>query len=428
MPTDTISRYALSNGLRVILCHRPLTPLAAVSVHYGVGFRSEPEGRGGFAHLFEHLMFQGSANVARSEHFRIVQSSGGTANGSTRQDYTEYYQIAPASALERLLFLEADRMRAPRFTGEALATQMSVVKEEIRLNVHDRAYGGFPWTALPSALYQKFSNAHNGYGDFTDLARATPDDCAAFFDAYYTPSNAVLTVAGALDPERTRTWVDRHFGDIPPRTAAAAQDLGEPHPSATVRHEHTDPHAPLPATALGYRLPDAAADRDGYLAHMVLAHLLAGDGPGSLRHRARDAGVQLAALAAQCGFFGPFDARAPDTFVVSARHPAPSDELLQELTRGALDELAADGTLPRELADTTGRLAARWRRTHGNLLARTRALGAYHLLHDDAGLVDSVPGRLTAIGPAAVRAAAAALGESAPAVLAVRPGTAAVAA
>ncbi len=425
MPLDTLFRYTLPNGLRVVLCHRPLTPLAAVGVHYGVGFRSEPEGRGGFAHLFEHLMFQGSANVARSEHFRLVQSSGGTANASTRQDYTEYYQIAPASALERLLFLESDRMLAPRFTEEALVTQISVVKEEIRLNVHDRAYGGFPWTTLPSALYRKFSNAHNGYGDFTDLARATPDDCAAFFDAYYTPCNAVLTVAGDIDPERTRAWVDRHFGHIPPRLAAAPQDLGEPHPADIVRHVHTDPRAPLPATALGYRLPDPA-DRDGYLAYMVLAHLLAGDGAGSLRHRAREAGAQLTAVAVQCGFFGPFDARDPDTFVVSARHPAPSDELLLELTGEALDELVADGTLPQDLTQTTGRLAARRRRTHDNLLARTRALGAYHLLHGDAGLADSIDLRLAEVDPSAVRSVAGALAKSAPAVLAVRPGKAAV--
>ncbi|MGW2325558.1 M16 family metallopeptidase [Streptomyces sp. NPDC001700] len=396
-------------------------------MHYGVGFRSEPAGRGGFAHLFEHLMFQGSANVARSEHIRIVQSSGGAANASTRQDYTEYYQIAPASALERLLFLEADRMRAPRFTEEALATQTAVVKEEIRLHVHDRAYGGFPWTVLPAALYRKFSNAHNGYGEFSDLGQATADDCAAFFDAYYTPCNAVLTIAGAIDPEHTRALVDRHFGDIPPRPAAAPQDLAEPRPAETVHHEHTDRHAPLPATALGHRLPGTATDpdRDGYLSHLVLAHLLAGDGPLGLRHRAHAAGARLTAVAAQCGFFGPFDARDPDTFVITARHPERSHQLLPVLTRGALDALAADGTPRGELADATGRLAARWRRTHDNLLARTRALGAYQLLHDDPALVDTVPERLRALAPEAIRGAAADLAGSAPALLTVRPGKAA---
>src|SRR5918998_1294591 len=137
-PTVELHRETLSNGLRVVLAPDRSAPVVAVSGHYDVGFRSEPEGRTGFAHLFEHLMFQGSESLEKLAHFRHVQSSGGTFNGSTHPDYTDYYQVLPSAALERALFLEADRMRAPKITEENLRNQIDVVKEEIRLNVPPR--------------------------------------------------------------------------------------------------------------------------------------------------------------------------------------------------------------------------------------------------------------------------------------------------
>ncbi|GAA3379887.1 pitrilysin family protein [Streptomyces racemochromogenes] len=420
MPEDleSPSRFTLPNGLRVVLCRRGTAPLAAVCVHYDVGFRSEPEGRSGFAHLFEHLMFQGSENVGRSEHFTIVQGSGGTANGSTRQDYTEYYQIAPASALERLLFLEADRMRTLRLTQNSLDTQLAVVKEEIKLNVHDRPYGGFPWTNLPSVLFRKFCNAHNGYGDFIDLDRATLEECAAFFDGYYTPSNAVLTIAGDIDPARTLEWVTRHFGDIPARPAAAPQDLAEPWPSRPRTGDHIDPRAPLSATAVGYRLPDPVAGRERYLGHIALAALLGGPS-GRLRQQALARGVDLTTATAQCGFFGPFDARDPDTFVVTARHPSSRHREVTGAVTAALEDLAGPGPDDAETAAAIGGTVARWHRRHDNLLTFARAVGASALLHDEPSLPMDLPGHLEALGPGAVRDAAGSLAGGAPAALLV---------
>ena len=163
---------------------------------YDVGIRSEPEGRTGFAHLFEHLMFQGSANLEKLEHFRYVQSSGGTFNGSTHFDYTNYFEALPSNALERGLFLEADRMRSPRITEENLANQLDVVKNEIRVNVMNRPYGGFPWIYLPAVLFDTFANSHNGYGGFEDLESATTDDAKDFF--------ATLLRAGQRRPRRRR--------------------------------------------------------------------------------------------------------------------------------------------------------------------------------------------------------------------------------
>src|SRR4029450_11660538 len=175
--------------------------------------------RSGFAHLFEHLMFQGSESLEKLAHFRHVQGSGGVFNGSTHQDYTDYFEVLPAAALERALFLEADRLRAPTLTEANLRNQVDVVKEEIRLNVPNRPYGGFPWILLPPVLYDTFPNAHNGYGDFTELEQASLDDAAAFFDTYYAPGNAQVTVAGYLgaDVDHVLALVDQHFGDIPPR-------------------------------------------------------------------------------------------------------------------------------------------------------------------------------------------------------------------
>src|SRR5882757_9829194 len=216
-PSFELVHAKLPNGLRVVLAPDRSAPVVGVAVLYDVGFRSEPEGRTGFAHLFEHLMFQGSANLEKLAHFRYVQSSGGTFNGSTHPDYTNYFEALPSNALERGLFLEADRMLSPRITEENLRNQVDVVKEEIRLNVLNRPYGGFPWIKLPAVLYQTFPNAHNGYGDFTELEQASLDDCASFFDTFYAPGNAVLTVCGDFEVSRAQDLVQRHFGDVPSR-------------------------------------------------------------------------------------------------------------------------------------------------------------------------------------------------------------------
>src|SRR5918999_5648183 len=226
-PTVELHRETLANGLRVVLSPDRSAPVVAVGVHFDVGFRSEPQGRTGFAHLFEHLMFQGSESLEKLAHFRHVQSSGGTFNGSTHPDYTDYFEVLPSAGLERALFLEADRMRAPKLTEENLRNQVDVVKEEIRLNVLNRPYGGFPWILLPPLLYDTFANSHNGYGDFSDLEQADLNDCAQFFDTYYSPANAVLTVAGDLSVDRARDLIHQHFDDVPARPVPVRPSFAE---------------------------------------------------------------------------------------------------------------------------------------------------------------------------------------------------------
>ncbi|WP_370946884.1 M16 family metallopeptidase [Amycolatopsis sp. cg5] len=422
MAVPELTRFTLDNGLRVVLAPDDTAPVVAVSVHYDVGFRSEPEGRTGFAHLFEHLMFQGSESLEKLAHFRHVQSSGGSFNGSTHPDYTDYYEVLPAAALERALFLEADRMRAPKLTQENLANQIDVVKEEIRLNVLNRPYGGFPWILLPPVLYSTFPNAHNGYGGFEDLEQATLDDCAAFFDTYYAPSNAVLTVAGDFTADRARELIEKHFGDVQFRPRPERPSFFEPHPVGELRGEHTDPHAPLPALGVGYRMPDPINDLDGYLANLVLAGVLT-DGDGSrLQQRLVHREPLVVDLNAGAGLFGPFEARDPDTFTVTAIHPP---DVSTERVLGALDEelekLASTPPEAQELTRVTARWAAGLHQEHDQLLSRTLGFGSFELLYSDAALVSTLADRMAAITAEDVSAAAKALRPDSRAVLVVKP-------
>jgi len=420
--SSELHRFTLPNGLRVVLAPDPISPVVGVSVHYDVGFRSEPQGRTGFAHLFEHLMFQGSESLEKLAHFRHIQASGGTFNGSTHPDYTDYYAVLPSAGLERILFLEADRMRAPKLTEENLRNQIDVVKEEIRLNVLNRPYGGFPWILLPPVLFDSFANAHNGYGDFVDLEQASIADCAEFFDTYYAPANAVLTIAGAVEPDEARELIDRHFGDVPPRPRPDRPSFAEPPPAAERRDQHTDPHAPLPALALGYRVPDPATELDAYLAHLMLSGVLA-DGDGSrLQQRLVHRDGLVSSVSAGCGLFGPLEARDPDVFTVTAVH---STEVTADRVLGAVDEevdrLAGEEPDETELRKVSARWAASLHKEHDRVTSRTLGLGAFELLFGDPGLIYELPGRIAAVTPAAVSAAAKSLRPDSRAVLTVVP-------
>ena len=234
MALPTYERLKLRNGLRVVLAPDRSAPVVAVAVYYDVGIRSEPQGRTGFAHLFEHLMFQGSASLGKMELVNQISSSGGVLNGSTRLDYTNYYEMLPSNALDRALFLEADRMGWPAVTEENLANQIAVVKEEIRVNVLNEPYGGFPWLTLAPVLYETWANAHDGYGSFEDLSQASLDDARDFFDAYYAPGNAVLAVTGDFEVDHAAELVHRHFDPVPKRsdsydiTIQSGADLASP--------------------------------------------------------------------------------------------------------------------------------------------------------------------------------------------------------
>ncbi len=410
-PSFELVHHTLDNGLRVVLAPDRSAPVIGVAVLYDVGIRSEPEGRTGFAHLFEHLMFQGSANLDKLEHFRYVQSSGGTFNGSTHFDYTNYFEALPSNALERGLFLEADRMLAPRITEENLANQLAVVKEEIRVNVLNRPYGGFPWIVLPNLLFDTFANSHNGYGGFEDLESATVADARDFFTRYYAPANAVLAVGGDLDADRTLALVAKHFGPIKKRRAPKRPSFAEPPLTAERRGTHHDAHAPIPAVAIGYRVADPVGSLDDQLATVLLAELLSEGDAARLQQRLVQREHLVTDVSAYLGEFGdPFDERDPTAFTITAHYPDAAS--LEPILRAVDEELARvadEGLAPGELDRVRTRLVSVLFRELDSVLSRTLNFAKFELLHGRAELVAELPARLAAISEDAVRAAAARL-------------------
>ncbi|MEP6599353.1 MAG: pitrilysin family protein [Actinomycetota bacterium] len=410
-PTFSLSHATLPNGLRVVLAPDRSAPVVGVAVLYDVGIRSEPEGRTGFAHLFEHLMFQGSANLAKLEHFRYVQSSGGTFNGSTHLDYTNYFEALPSNALERGLFLEADRMLSPRITEENLANQTAVVKEEIRVNVLNRPYGGFPWLELPPVLFDTFANSHNGYGGFVDLESATIDDAADFFAHYYAPANAVLAVAGDLDVDETMALIERHFAAIPHRPAPMRPDFGEPPLTAERRSTTHDPHAPIPAVAIGYRVPDPVDELDAHLANLLLTEVLSDGDASRLQRRLVQRDRLVTDVSAYLGEFGdPFDERDPSALTIMAYYPdvGSLDRILAAVDE-ELERVASDGLEPGELDRVRTRLVSVLLRELDGVMSRALNFAKFELIFRRAGLIAELPARFAAVTDRDVRAAAAAL-------------------
>ena len=244
----------LPNGLQVVVAPDATAPVVTVGVYYKIGFRLEPQGRSGFAHLFEHMMFQGSANAPKMQHIKLINSSGGVLNGTTSYDVTNYFEAVPSNALERVLWLEADRMRALKVDDENLRNQRDVVKEEVRVNVLNQPYGGFPWLDLPPVAFRNWANAHNFYGDFTDLDAATLSDVQAFFKTYYLPNNAVLLMLGDLKPDEGFALARKHYGDIPAGPPPRFADPAEPVQTEERRGDVAEKFGTLPAMAIGYTI------------------------------------------------------------------------------------------------------------------------------------------------------------------------------
>ncbi|HEX7746303.1 MAG TPA: pitrilysin family protein [Micromonosporaceae bacterium] len=409
--TYPVERFTLDNGLRVVLAPDRSAPVVGVAVVYDVGIRSEPEGRTGFAHLFEHLMFQGSANLEKLAHFRHVQGAGGTFNGSTHLDYTDYFETLPSNALERALFLEADRMRGPRLTDENLRNQVDVVKEEIRVNVLNRPYGGFPWLKLPPVMFETFPNAHDGYGSFQDLESATVADAADFFERYYASGNAVLSVSGDLAVTEALALVERHFGDVPARPAPGRPDFAEPDLAAERHATYTDPLAPLPAVAAAWRVPDPVTRFADYLPFVVLAEVLTDGDASRLVGRLVLRDRTVTTVGGYLGFMGnPFDVRDPTALLLQAHLPPGGDvdKVLRTIDE-ELDRLATDGLDDGELARTQARMATHLLRDADAVLNRALSMAVLELQRGDPALLNTLPRLLAEVTEAQVREAAAAL-------------------
>ncbi|WP_088341266.1 M16 family metallopeptidase [Robiginitalea sediminis] len=250
-----VTYYKLDNGLKVILSEDHTSPTAIVAVYYNIGFRIEPRDRTGFAHLFEHMMFQGSQNLGKMEFIKLVQQNGGVLNGSTRFDFTNYFEIVPSHKLETMLWAEADRMRGLDITQENLTNQQGVVKNEVKVNVLNQPYGGFPWLDMPQYANENWFNAHNFYGDLEDLDAATVEDVSSFFKTYYAPNNAAISVVGDFDPEEVKGWIQKYFGDIPAVEQPPKPDISEARQEAEKEFVKDDSLANKPALAVAYHMP-----------------------------------------------------------------------------------------------------------------------------------------------------------------------------
>ncbi len=250
-----VEYYKLDNGLKVILSPDKTTPTVVVAVYYNIGFRVEPKDRTGFAHLFEHMMFQGSQNLGKMEFVQLIQKNGGILNGSTRFDYTNYFEIVPSHKLETMLWAEADRMKGLDITQENLTNQQEVVKNEVKVNVLNQPYGGFPWLDMPQYANENWFNAHNFYGDLEDLDAATLGDVQSFFDTYYSPNNAALAIVGDFNEAEAKQWIEKYFGAIEPAEIPQKPDISEPRQLEEKRFEKEDPLANQPAFSAAYHMP-----------------------------------------------------------------------------------------------------------------------------------------------------------------------------
>src|SRR5689334_19924145 len=241
-----VDYYKLPNGLRVVLSEDHTSPVVTVAVYYKIGFRVEPKDRTGFAHLFEHMMFQGSRNLGKMEFIKLVETNGGQLNGSTRFDFTNYFEVVPSNKLETMLWAEADRMRGLAITDENLKNQQGVVANEVKVNVINSPYGGFPWLDMPQVANSNWYNAHNFYGDLKDLEAATLDEVKQFFKTYYAPNNAVVAIVGDVDIAVAKSMVEKYFGSIPSSPHPSIPDISEPAQTEEKRASITRPLAKRP--------------------------------------------------------------------------------------------------------------------------------------------------------------------------------------
>ncbi len=262
----------LANGLTVVVSEDHSAPTFGLCISYGIGFRLEPEGRTGFAHLFEHMMFEGTPVSPKGVFDRVIEGGGGFNNGDTRYDFTEYIESGPISTLEPMLWLEADRMKTLDFSTKNLDNQRNVVEEEVRVNVLNQPYASFEWLDLPEKAFDKYPNAHNFYGDFKDLDAARIEDVKKFYEQYYSPNNAVMAIVGDVKPDEIFAKVEKYFADVQSKPTPPRPDVNEAPQTAERRGEETDKLARIPAIAIGYRMP-ARSSPDAIVA-AVAADLL----------------------------------------------------------------------------------------------------------------------------------------------------------
>jgi predicted Zn-dependent peptidase len=369
-----------------------------MSTAYRIGFRLEPKGRTGFAHLFEHMMFEGTPISPKGTLTRVIEGGGGILNGSTRYDYTNYIASAPTSALDAILWLEADRMKQLDISEKSLKNQQEVVKEEIRVNVKNRPYGLFFWTDLAGKAFDKWENAHDGYGSFEDLDAATLQDVQAFYQTYYGPNNAVMALVGDVTPAEVFAKVEKYFGALPSRPVPPPADVSEGLNTAERTLEQTDPLARVPAVAIGYKMP-ARGSRD-HVPAAVLGDLLL-NGEASRLYQGLVKGKELL-LQIEGGMNWPLgDAwtfNGPALMVAFALYkPTTSAQAVADAVQEEIQKVARAGVPAADLARVKTKMRSDY---YSNLelpIYRADAIALAQLLTGSAGFVNEVPDKLEAV-------------------------------
>src|SRR5262245_3921872 len=401
----------LPDWLRVVVSENHSAPVVVVEVMYRIGFRIEPKDRTGFAHLFEHMMFQGSEHVAKFEHVAIVNANGGVLNGSTRFDHTNYFEVMPSNALELAMYLEADRMRSLKITPETLQNQKDVVSEEVRVNVLNQPYGAFEWLGLPQKANTNWYNAHNFYGDLSELQAATIEDVQKFFDTYYAPNNAVLVVTGDATVDEVMKLAEKHFGSIPQRPQPPRPDITEPPQTAEKSEVQKDKLARTPAVAFGYHLPDRMTK--DFFALSLLDPLLASDESAKM-YQALIKENQVASSVSggfNYGLGNNFDYNGPMlyTFRVDYRPDLKGADVLKVVDKviGAIQE---HGITEDELKQAKVNFRSSFlENLEGGIIpgfGRADLLAALALYDDDPNRINTILGELDRVTAADVQAAA----------------------
>jgi zinc protease len=402
------SMKKLSNGLTVVVSEDHSAPTFGICVSYGIGFRLEPEGRTGFAHLFEHLMFEGTPVAPKGVLERVIEGGGGSNNGDTRYDFTEYIETAPISALDPVLWVEADRMKTLDFSPKNLENQRNVVEEEVRVNVLNRPYGLFFAIDLPGKAFDTYPNAHNFYGEFKDLDAAKIEDVQKFYEEYYSPNNAVLAVVGEVNPDDVYAKVEKYFGGIAARPMPPRAKVEEPPQKAERRAPETDKLAKVPALAIGYRMPSRHSPD-------ALAGAIAGDllhnGQASRLYQAlvKDKQVALSVDGGVNWPLGtPYEYNGPTLMTSFIVYPPniTEDQVIAAYDT-AIQDLIQKGPTQQDLDRIVAKMKSDW---YGNLeipISRASALSHAVLFDGNFDSVYQIPDQLAKVTPAQVRAFAA---------------------
>ena len=397
----SIQRRTLSNGLRVVMDPDPASPTVAVSVTYDVGSRVEESGRSGFAHLFEHMMFEGSAHVKKGEHFALITERGGTLNGTTSADRTNYFEVLPSSELALALWLEADRMRSLTVSAENFENQRAVVKEEYRMRYENAAYSRavLRLGELVFANYPPYANPT--IGKMADLDRAELGWAQDFYARHYVPNNAVVTIVGGFEPDDAIALVERYFGSIPKRPVTAFQTPTALPAAAPARERLTDSNAKTPGLIVGWVVPPA---RSAEHYALELAAVLLGDGESARLHQAL---VRKRAICLETRAWTR-DFRGPDQFGIQVVLTEKAQ--LPEVERALDDELALlakKPMSPAELERVKRRVRASFVFGLETTLRRAVELGEFEVAWGDARGIASELERYLAVTALEVQTAAA---------------------